>query len=151
MINVGSVIHVAGDEQHVRTQLRKIADNAAKETGVAHMAEMQIAHDGRGSSAPGLGKIGKLYGDADDASPCSVQGGINSRKKAQAETRRGNRAFIQVRSEKERHAVNDPACTRGNKKEIYEAEPEGGDGVQNPYDRVEVLVREQGRCDEADG
>ena len=131
-IHGGPVKHVARDKQHVRAQLRKFPDDAAEKAGVSHVAEMQVAHEGGGAAAPGGWKIGQLDGDAHDARPRRIHDGANAREKAETKAHGRERALFKMHSKQERHAIDDPACACGKKKEIHEAQPDRGDRCRRP-------------------
>lgn len=126
-------------------------DHAAEKARIADVAEVEIADESGGASAPRVRKIGKADADASGASERGVDDGGEP-----GEQRGGEEIFDEAMEVKrEAHGKRDEEDEpRGNAREEEEAEqtdPDGGDFVERADECVGVFEGEDGCGDEADG
>src|SRR4030088_1276342 len=89
---VGSdaIVKIARNENDIRLKRQKPVYHASNLAAIAYMSQMQIADQGRSSSAPLWRQVRQRDSDAHHARPCCVQQGSKTSRHGGGEGRIGN-------------------------------------------------------------
>src|SRR5579863_1151236 len=150
-VDRGAVEKISGDEDEVGFLTQNFRDQAAEETAIAHVTEVNVCEECSFASAPDVRHVFEADPDAGDPG----QAGIEESEKPDDDG--GTKQCLDESMKVERGACDSgdrqgyPGENRGEEQETEEAHPDGGSFVEGADRSVRVGKRQQRCGDETDG
>ena len=87
-VDLGAVVEIAGDEDHVGPHASERGNNALHESASVDVAEMDVGDQGGHATAPGRRQVRQLHRDSLHAQPAGVEQAVEADQDSQAKHNR---------------------------------------------------------------